>query len=208
MRTLPIVVVILVTCQIYLLSLESPFTVTWTSGSRSNDLRIFFHETTGASILNVRQSCALESTARHNPSRPVELYLHTVQDLDVSHPFYSSVIAKLDNVNVIVVDTAEYFAGTLLDTWYLKGEWKYSHYKTVHISDYVRLLTLKRGGGMYMDLDYLTLKPFDDELQNFFVKENSPYSLTTNSVFHLESGHWLIDEWLHHQANHTYQPDK
>ena len=37
----------------------------------------------------------------------------------------------------------------------------------------MRMLTLARGGGMYMDLDYVTLRPLEpyEELRNFFLIE-------------------------------------
>lgn len=37
--------------------------------------RIVLHETSGRGYLNVRQSCAVESAAKHNPDRPIHLFM-------------------------------------------------------------------------------------------------------------------------------------
>lgn len=93
--------------------------------------RIYFHETSGKDHLNVRQCCAVESAARHNPNRPVQIFLQT-DKLNYSSPCLS-VLEEYSNVVAILLNETEYFANTPLEKWYVDGEWKTSMYKYVHM---------------------------------------------------------------------------
>ncbi|KAK4025353.1 lactosylceramide 4-alpha-galactosyltransferase [Daphnia magna] len=158
--------------------------------------RIFFHETSGRSDLGLRQTCTVESAARHNPDRPIQVFM-TADRLDYSSPWLE-ILQTYSNVNIVLVDPKGYFANTPLEHWYNDGEWRQSIYNIVHLSDYIRVLTLLKGGGMYMDLDFVTIKPLDDkQLWNFFLIETAEMKLLSNSVLHLERGHRLIDEMIH-----------
>ena len=116
----------------------------------------------------------------------------TARHLDFSSPWLS-ILQNYNNVKIILVDTDTYFSNTPLEKWYQEGEWRTSLYKIVHLSDYLRVLTLWRGGGMYMDLDYITLKPLDERvLWNFFFIETAETILISNFLFHLEYNHRII----------------
>ena len=69
----------------------------------------------------MRQVCALESAAKYNPDRSVQLFMHTNR-----HPNYSSswqsVLAQYPNIVVVLVNESEYFANSPLEKWYQKGE--------------------------------------------------------------------------------------
>ena len=58
----------------------------------------------------------------------------------------------------MVVDAEEaYYRDTPLESWYGEGRnengrWRESYYQIVYKFDYMRMLTLSRDGGMYMDL--------------------------------------------------------
>ena len=57
------------------------------------------------------------------------------------------------------------------------------------------MLNLYKLGGFYMDLDYVTLKAFNEtHLWNFVAYEGPDGKLVTNSVFHLQHGHRIIKE--------------
>ena len=59
-----------------------------------------------------------------------------------------------------------------------------------------------------MDLDFITLKPFDEKiLWNFFSFPKADRSRLTNSLFHLEHGHNLINKILNQLAI-GYDPNK
>jgi hypothetical protein len=59
-----------------------------------------------------------------------------------------------------------------------------------------------------MDLDIITLKSLDEKLlRNFFLFETEEMKLLTNSVLHLERGHWLIDEMIQRLVKY-YDPNE
>ena len=94
------------------------------------------------------------------------------------HPNYlsswQSVLAQYPNIVVVLVNESEYFANSPLEKWYQKGEWRNSSYKNQHLSDYARILSLYKGGGMYMDLDFITLRPFSlQQKQNDYNQEKN-----------------------------------
>lgn len=176
----------------------------WSADRQPDNSRIFFHETSGRNHLNIRQTCAVESTAKENPHRPIQLFIET-DHVNYSAPFVQ-ILQQYDNVEVILVDANEYFKGTILQDWYQEGEWKKSPYRTEHFSDYIRMLSLFKGGGMYMDLDFVVLRTFDDKLKrNFFSLEDS--RLLSSSAFHLEHGHRLAYEIVVELAL-GYNPEK
>ena len=168
--------------------------------------RIFFHETSGRDYLDLRQSCAVESAARNNPSKPVQLFLQ-IDKLNYSRSFLSA-LEQYSNVAVILLNETEFFLDTPLEKWFLEGEWRYSLFKFTHMADYIRMLNLYKGGGLYMDLDYVSIAPINERMaRNFFAPESENATLLTNSVFHLEHGNQLIKEILKLLAK-EYDPEK
>lgn len=212
--------------------------------------RIFFHETSGRKKLSMRQSCAVESAAKHNPERPVQIFMLTKtfnqsnendentstfsgsnsdQELrEIDNLWQDDVLLRLPNIEIIVLDEEQYFKNSPFEEWYekkdvsnrllhyvkknkfysftLKTQWKKSPYSTVHLSDYIRMLSLWREGGLYLDLDVLTLKPLSDYiLFNFFVLEDKNNTIIPNSVFHLETGHRFVDIIVKHLSE-EYDP--
>lgn len=92
----------------------------WTADSTNehSNRRIFFHETSGRSRLTLRQCCAVESAAKNNPTRPVELYLSVDQLLDFDQiKACVTVLDNYPNVDIFLVDNDEYFKGTVLENW-------------------------------------------------------------------------------------------
>jgi len=81
------------------------------------------------------------------------------------------------------------------------------------MADYIRILSLHKEGGMFLDLDVLTLKPYDGpQFRNFVTVPASDYYVPrsvlqrnatfTNSILHLEHGHRLIDLILELQSEY------
>ncbi len=110
---------------------------------KPDNWRIFFHETSGRQNLSFRQSCAVESAAKHNPSRSVQIFMLAHQ-LNYSDPWISA-LEHYRNVAVILVDEEEYFRSSPLEEWFNKGEWRKSRFKKEHMSDYIRILSLYKG---------------------------------------------------------------
>lgn len=182
-----------------------------------SDQRIFFHETSGRSQLSLRQCCAVESAARNNPDRPVQLLMRSSTNCASTDPIKSQqlpmnpswlkVLSRYPNVEIVLLNQDHYFAGTPLEDWYTKGVWRTSRFEMGHLSDYIRVLTLYKGGGLYLDMDILTLKAFQGPVfRNCLVYENAAKDTIGNSVLHLERGHHLSGELIRLLAE-EYDPE-
>ena len=166
-------------------------TAQWQTAIYPDSQKIFFHETSGRQSLDLRQSCAVESTARHNPDRPIHLFMQTDR-VNLSRPWLSGVLDKYDNIAVFLINAAEYFADSPLEKWYRTADWRNGPYRQEHFSDYIRMLSSLRFGGLYMDMDFVTLRKLDEKiLWNFFPVENKELSSLNGGIFHLEHGHWM-----------------
>jgi len=66
------------------------------------------------------------------------------------------------------------------------------------VADIVRLVTLQRHGGIYLDTDFRVYRPLDPVLQHRcffgFQTESHRTDWVTNSVIGAEPGHWFITE--------------
>ena len=193
----------------------SPNIINWTrpnATNASNNDRIFFHETSGRMELSFRQCCAVESAALHNPRRPIQVFFQPQSNTNFnSSSAWFQVLNQYPNVQVILIDDEElYFRDSPLEDLYHKGQWRDSRWRVQHMSDYIRILSLYKEGGMYLDLDVLTLKPYDGpSFRNFVTvpggRENE--EIVTNSMLHMNRGLELIDTILKIQAE-EYDPDE
>jgi hypothetical protein len=176
---------------------------------QSDSNRIFFHETSGSGSLSFKQCCTVESAAQHNPTRPVQLFM-SATSLNVSvtnGPWMDILKNHYSNVDVILVDNDQYFKGSAFQSWYEKGEWRHSRFRTAHLSDYIRLISMYRQGGLYMDLDFIVLKPLDEKLlHNVLLVEGIDRRQLNNGVMHFEAKHRLVGELIEYLSN-EYDPD-
>ena len=116
----------------------------WSEDSvKPDNRRIFFHETSGRNALSMRQSCAVESAAKNNPTRAVQIFMST-DHVNYSSPWIRA-LEHYSNVAVILVDEEEYFYQSPFEDWYQRGEWKKSRFRKEHMSDYIRILSLYKG---------------------------------------------------------------
>jgi hypothetical protein len=191
---------------------------TYYGGLRHNtNLRIFFHETSGNNKLSILQCCSVESAAKHHPDRPVQLFVRpkeycsngstTLPPLTKYNPSWLQVLSQYPNVSIILLNEKKYFVGTAMENWYKKKEWRKSQFERAHLSDYLRILSLYKGGGLYLDLDILTIKPYNGEIfRNFLVFGSARMDHISNGAMHLEFGHWLSEEIMQLLVK-EYDPD-
>jgi lactosylceramide 4-alpha-galactosyltransferase len=169
------------------------------------NLRIFFHETSGNNKLSILQCCSVESAAKHHPNRPVQLFVRpkeycsdsctTLPPFTNYNPSWLQVLSQYPNLSVILLNEKKYFFGTPMEDWYNKKEWRKSQFERAHLSDYVRILSLYKGGGLYLDLDILTIKPYNgDMFRNFLVYGSARMDHISNGAMHFEVGHWFSEE--------------
>lgn len=185
--------------------------VQWRQGylEAIDNRRIVMHETSGRGCLTVRQSCAVESAAKHNPDRPVQLLMRQLSTGNESQSdTWLTVLRHYNNVEIIqLLDESQYFNNTALFSWYLASISHQGPQDRSLFSEYFRSVSLFRGGGLLLDLDnIITIKPLDWwKWNNFFVikrdDNNSVHWRVNVKMLHLLHGHHLIDEIILNMAN-------
>ncbi|KAH8263393.1 hypothetical protein KR044_008248 [Drosophila immigrans] len=143
-----------------------------------------------------RQACAIESAALHNPNLDIFVLFACPTS---RHQYDSNVDAILGykNVRLRHVNLWRFAADTPIEDWIMKDELFRSKFLTNNISDLLRLLSLYRFGGIYMDMDVVVLRNFEEGTSNFLSAESDKY--IANSVIGLEPsgfGHQLAELFL------------
>jgi hypothetical protein len=164
---------------------------------KSNGPKAFFIETSGSGALNIRQACAVESLAFHNPNLTVNVLFmmddgHQEQIKNKSKVLTETVEklkSKYENIQFIVVTLDEYMAGTSMEKWFHCTDWRTGPYHVSHLSDGLRFLTLYKYGGYYFDLDIIFFRPVTF-YRNFVAAESG--SEFGSSVIHADYGHPIM----------------
>ncbi|KAH8409418.1 hypothetical protein KR222_003392, partial [Zaprionus bogoriensis] len=132
---------------------------------------IFFHETKRHSIashyvlnLTARQACSIESAALHNPNFKVFVLfsssLHLPKAEDKRFALLNAILSY-ENVQLRQVNLKRYAKDTPVEQWVAKGQLLRSSFLTEHTSDLLRLLSLYRWGGIYLDTDVVVLRSLE-----------------------------------------------
>jgi lactosylceramide 4-alpha-galactosyltransferase len=77
-----------------------------------SDKRIYFHETTGRDHLNLRQLCAVESTAKENSNRSIQVFFQS-NHVNLTIGPLASILEQYPNIFVILIDVRDYFNQTV-----------------------------------------------------------------------------------------------
>ncbi|KAH8402945.1 hypothetical protein KR222_000558 [Zaprionus bogoriensis] len=169
---------------------------------------IFFHETRSHPsephyILNLtaRQACAIESAALHNPHFQIfVLFASTTylpKDGDPEKPLVDAIL-RYDNVQLRRLDLTRYAENTPIEKWLQKGDLSRSSFLIEHTSDLLRLLSLYRYGGIYLDLDVVVLRSLEHVPLNYVGAHDD--STLGNAVISMEPsgvGHEFAAIFLH-----------
>ncbi|KAL5277610.1 hypothetical protein ACFFRR_002687 [Megaselia abdita] len=160
---------------------------------------IFFHVTNclsnGFLDLNSRQSCAIESAALKNPNFDVFVLFASPAYFpeNISSPAISSLL-KYPNIFLRNNNIWDYTKGTPAEEWFKSGALFKSNFLTSHMSDLLRLITLWRWGGIYMDLDVVVKESFETIDLNFAGAESE--NVVNGAILSFESsgfGHYIVD---------------
>jgi hypothetical protein len=109
--------------------------------------------------LHTRQACAIESAANMNPGYKVYLLYSCPMNgrFEESSPYVQSLLAY-PNVKLWKLNVTGLLSKTPLEKWNFEAAIASSHWPMEHSSDVIRILTLWKYGGIYLDLDILVLK--------------------------------------------------
>ncbi|XP_034475290.1 lactosylceramide 4-alpha-galactosyltransferase-like [Drosophila innubila] len=176
---------------------------------------IFFHETRCRSpysqyILNLtaRQACSIESAALHNPNFQVFVLFasSTYISDDQKNPLYDA-LKSYKNVNFRQLNIRRYAKDTPIEDWLEKRDLFRSNFLTEHTSDLLRLLTLYRFGGIYMDLDVVVLRSLENVPLNYvgahdnITLGNAVISVEPRGIGHKIAELFLRDYQQHYNGN-------
>ncbi|XP_064541230.1 lactosylceramide 4-alpha-galactosyltransferase-like [Drosophila montana] len=148
------------------------------------------------SRIKAHQACPIESAALHNPNFQVFVLFACPTHLNKSLPIIDALLSY-KSVHFRSLNLEHYAQDTPIGDWVKKGDLFTSSYLMYHLSDLLRLITLYRFGGVYLDMDVLQLRSLEDEPLNFAGAERS--DSIGNSVISLEPngfGHQLGELFL------------
>uniref|UniRef100_A0A1E1X6T4 Putative secreted protein n=1 Tax=Amblyomma aureolatum TaxID=187763 RepID=A0A1E1X6T4_9ACAR len=165
-----------------------------------SEKNFFFLETAGASCISDRAACAIESAALRNPDYTV--WLLTI--LDMRDCRFLENLLYLPNFKFLNIELNAVVKDSVLVHWYVKDDWTRSPFRINHLSDALRLLILWKYGGVYADMDVLTLRSFG-KLRNVLAREHFPD--VGNSVMVFERKHPFLLRCLE-EFSWTYKSHK
>lgn len=146
---------------------------------------IFFLETScrshikGRIAVTSRQACAVESAARMNPNLDVYFLFVSpgiIRYAGTESDKFLRVLLSYKNVKVHHLNFKRYLKGTPLNNIPEDERLDGSSYPVTHASDILRFITLWKYGGIYLDLDIITIKSLESLSPNFVVLETFGYS--------------------------------
>ncbi|KAL5279634.1 hypothetical protein ACFFRR_003930 [Megaselia abdita] len=175
---------------------------------------IFFHETScpksGLLELGPRQVCSIESAAKNNPH--FDIFVLFTSPRYISPDFLSTEIWRLKltykNIFLRNNDMWEYTKNSS-GVKFLESEKLFSsHFLPVHMSDFLRLLSIWKYGGIYMDTDIIVKRTFENLPLNYGGIEEHGVDLN-NGLLSLApngNGHEIGDLFIKDFAK-NFRPD-
>ncbi|CAB3367892.1 Hypothetical predicted protein [Cloeon dipterum] len=153
---------------------------------------IFFIESSRRGTITARQICAVESTARHNPEADVFLLLLDPPEdpgLAKDKPVLT-LLRHHSNVQLLRVQSATFYANTPLQEWSIANRINTSVHPIEHASDILRVVTILKYGGVYLDLDFVIQQSLTSLPQNWLSFEMG--SEVCNGAFGFKKGHPMV----------------
>lgn len=120
-----------------------------------------------------RQACAIESAARYHPKRDIFVVFSSPVGVKSNEklPPYIDMLYKYDNIHFRNMDLWRYSMNSPIEEWSTSNQLFDSHFLYEHMSDILRILSLYRYGGIYLDLDVVVQMNFDDMGDDFIVDD-------------------------------------
>ncbi|XP_047957373.1 uncharacterized protein At4g19900-like isoform X2 [Salvia hispanica] len=141
------------------------------------NMRVFMVWNSPPWMFGVRQQRGLESLLHHHPDACVVVFSETIE-LNFFSGFVKDgykVAVVMPNLDELLKDTPTHIFASV---WH---EWKTTKYYPVHYSELIRLASIYKYGGIYLDSDIVVLKPLS-ELNNTVGYEHELGDKTLNGA--------------------------
>ncbi|XP_030243581.1 lactosylceramide 4-alpha-galactosyltransferase-like [Drosophila navojoa] len=145
--------------------------------------------------MRAHQACAIESAALHNQNFQVFVLFACRTYLEKPAHIIDALLSY-KNIKFRELNIGTYILDTPITDWLKLNDFYRSSFLMHHLSDLLRLLTLYRYGGIYLDMDVMLLRTFEDLHLNYACSMGN--QSISNSILGLEPkgfGHQLA-EWL------------
>jgi hypothetical protein len=110
-------------------------------------------------VISTREACAVSSAASTNPDTKVYLlYTCSIVGNLSDSPEYVKQMLSYPNIRIWKLVVADFIKGTPLETWDFMAKVRSSKWPVVHASDILRIITLWKYGGTYLDMDFVIQK--------------------------------------------------
>lgn len=166
-----------------------------------SEMNIFFVVSTifqaGLAKLTPRQSCAIESAARANPSWKVFVLFVAARGFSFFNSSDIVSLLPLENVYLRSVNMSVIAYGTPLEELVAAGTLNNASYVVENTSDLLRLLAVYKYGGTYLDTDVVVMKSFNELPLNYMVSSGDGY--VANGFINLQAsgvGHEIAELFL------------
>ena len=119
----------------------------------------FVRDSQSGLAITQREACAVASAANTNPDSKVYLlYTCSIIGNVGDSPEYVKQMLSYPNVRIWKLVISDYIKGTPLETWDFMAKVRSSKWPVVHASDILRIITLWKYGGTYLDMDFVIQK--------------------------------------------------
>ncbi|KAI9105886.1 hypothetical protein DFS34DRAFT_601331 [Phlyctochytrium arcticum] len=110
-----------------------------------------------------RYLCAIESAARINPDHVIMIYAANVFDFETNLAGWRREVGSqvADRVHVRRLQYASVFKNTPLEPWFIEKRYRNSSWVEQNLGNAFRLAKLYHDGGVYFDMDIISLNPLD-----------------------------------------------
>ncbi|CAF3827323.1 unnamed protein product [Adineta steineri] len=155
----------------------------------SNQLKIFFVQTSENEDIISRHACSIESAARLHPNGLIFIFMRS-KYIHVRKGAFNR-IRSYTNIRFVHFNEYDIYAGTTLSRLNETKRTQFIHYFAIsHMSDFIRTALLYKYGGIYFDLDVIPLKTFSSFINTVALESIDGVNV---AVLAFEKQHLVLD---------------
>lgn len=140
-----------------------------------NKKYLIFHETSCNGRLNSRQSCSIEAAAKMNADWTVNVLFSGPLSATAVKSANIAKLMSIPNIKFQRIHIDRYAKGTPLESFISRNLLRKSKFPVEHTSDVLRLLSLYKYGGLYIDMDMVVVRSLNSLPKYFTSKESNLY---------------------------------